>query len=216
MKTLELIEILTQDNKKIRVLKSPFLRFLTWALFSVLSIFVILVISTVIRGQYHIPKLWESILTLAVVFVSCGLVLYERNIPGKQFDYGYLFHNLILLSWFCFLIITATFTEKGLFAGLSENWKSHGPGCAEVVLLMTIIPVILLNLHLRKGFVEPTFLFQFSAFVLPFTLAQMAISFLCADETAAHILVWHTLVSLPFYSLIFFPIFKLIQPKVLY
>lgn len=203
MKTVELIEILTQDNKKVHVLKSPLLRFLTWAFYSFLSIFVILVASFMIRGQYHIPRFWESILALAIVFVSCGFVLFKRNIPGKQSGYDYLFHNLILVSWFGFLIFSVSFTEKGLLAGLSGEWKSHGPGCAEVVLLMTIIPMILLNLYLRNGFIEPTFLFQFSAYVLPFTLAQMAISFFCANETSTHILTWHTLASIPFYSLIF-------------
>ncbi|MDF3821648.1 NrsF family protein, partial [Leptospira sp. 96542] len=198
MKTVELIEILTQDNQKVQVLKKPLLRFLTWALFSLLSVFVILFFSILIRGQYHIPGFWESILVLAVVIVSCGFVLFKRNIPGKQSSYDYLFHNVILVSWFGFLVFSVSFTEKGLFTSLYEEWKNHGSGCAEVVLLMTIIPLILLNLYLKKGFIEPSFLFQFSTYVLPFILAQLAISFFCPNETSTHILTWHTLALIPF------------------
>ncbi len=213
MKTIELIEILTQDNKKVSPLKSPQHRFLQWALYSLLSMIMILALSIMIRGQYHIPRFWESIVTLIVGFLFCGFVLFKRNIPGNQSTYDYLFHNLILVIWIIFLVLSVTFTEKGLFSSISEELTHHGSSCVVLLLLIATIPVILLNINLKKGFVEPSLLFQFSVYALPFTFAQIGISFLCPNETSIHMLTWHTLALIPFYSLISFLGFKLIQSK---
>ncbi|TGM72624.1 DUF1109 family protein [Leptospira mtsangambouensis] len=214
MKTEELIEVLTQDNKKVSPLKSPQYRFLRWTLFSLLTMSAILLFSIIIRGQYHIPRFWQSNLALATVFLSCGIVLFKRNIPGQQSRFDYLFHNLILVSWFCFLILSVSFSEKGLFSSLSEELKNHGSSCVEFVLLITIIPMILLNFYLKKGFIEPTILYRLSVYVLPFAFSQIGISFFCPNETSTHILTWHNLAFLPIYSLISFYSFKLIQSKV--
>ncbi|MCT8334048.1 NrsF family protein [Leptospira sp. 85282-16] len=213
MKTVELIEVLTQDNKKVSPLKSPEYRFLIWAFFSLLSMIVILAFSILIRGQYHIPRFWESIVTLMVVFLSCGIVLFKRNIPGNRSTYDYLIHNLIIVIWFSFLVLSVSFTEKGLFSSISEELTHHGSSCVALVLLISTIPVILLNINLKQGFIEPSILFQFSVFALPFTFAQLGISFLCPNETSIHMLTWHNLVLIPFYSLISFLGFKLIQSK---
>ncbi|PJZ81313.1 NrsF family protein [Leptospira meyeri] len=213
MKTEELIKILAQDNKKVSPLKSPGHRFLVWTLISLLSMFVILFFSIIIRGQYHIPQFWESNLALIAVFLSCGIVLFKRNIPGQQSRYDYLFYNLVLVIWFCYLLFSVSFTDRGLFLSLSEELKNHGSSCVELVLLITMIPVILLNFYLKKGFIEPSILYQFSIYVLPFAFAQIGISFFCPNETSTHILAWHNLALIPFYSLISFLGFKLIQIK---
>ncbi|MCW7491677.1 NrsF family protein [Leptospira sp. 2 VSF19] len=213
MKTEELIDILTQDNKKISPLKSPGHRFLVWTLISLLSMFVILFFSIIIRGQYHIPQVWESNLALIAVFLSCGIVLFKRNIPGQQSRYDYLIHNIILVIWFCFLVFSVSTTDRGLFSSLSEELKNHGLTCVELILLITMIPLVLLNFYLKNGFVEPSVLYQLSVYVLPFAFAQIGISFLCPNETSTHILAWHNLALIPFYSLISFLGFKLIQIK---
>ncbi len=209
MKTVELIEILTKENQKVKVLKNPLKRFLIWVFFSFLSLFVILFFTKMVRGQYHIPQFWESNITLVIIIVGCGFVLFKRNIPGNHSRYDYVFHNLILVSWLAFLFFSVSNSEKGLFTSLSEEWKNHGTGCVEIILLMTLIPIFLLNFYLKKGFVEPTILFQSSVYLLPFALAQFGISFFCPNESSIHILTWHTLTLIPFYSLVFFSVHKL-------
>ncbi|WP_411823823.1 hypothetical protein [Leptospira sp. 'Mane'] len=214
MKTVELIEILIQDNGKVGILKSPLIRFLTWTFYSVLSIFFILAVFTMITGKYNIPRSLESLSGLVAALLVCGFVLFKRNIPGDHRSYDYFFYNLILISWFGFLIVSVSETEKGLFSSLMENWQTHGPGCAELILLLTMVPSVLLISYLRKGFMEPSALFWFSCIVLPYVLAQATIPFFCPNETPAHILSWHALASIPFYCLIFFVAFKLTRIKI--
>lgn len=213
MKTEELIEVLTQDNKKVSPLKSPQYRFLIWALISLSTVILVLLFSIILRGQYYIPRFWQSNLALVAVFLSCGIVLFKRNIPGQESRYDYLFHNLILVIWLCYLVLSVSFSDMGLFSSISEELKNHGSSCVEFILLITIFPMILLNFYLKKGFIEPSIFYRLSVFVLPFTLAQIGISFFCPNETSTHILAWHNLALLPIYSFISFYSFKLIQSK---
>jgi len=198
----ELINFLSNDLKKVKILERPVLRLLTWVFINITFLVLFIGIQIILKDSSLFPINYFFMLVPGLLFLSSSWVIFKRNIPRKNNSSDLLLPNILILLW----IGNITFQ---LFSGnegeLSEILQKHTSYldfvCLTRISIMSLFSGLFLYYEIKKGYFHTEFYSIIFITLVPFVVGEWGIYFLCPDHSAGHFIIWHFLIVIPVFIL---------------